>query len=260
MVTIVHNDYERMADTFFNENRDWMMKFVLMLNSYNEDGNKINFHKEFIYRTKKTKFAVSINREFKYFFELSANTPISPDIKVTVKIYPEDFYIFREKINNVIDFIKNNITTTKDGKLHIKKRSTDKVVCKFGQYIELEPYIDSDINVGDDSIQNKIGVHMYINSNEIKSFIPINQLMYLASKMNEFNMDIHAKLMANYLGRPENGTNVMDMINYVAPENSRTFSLDINKPYQSSNNNKPKKSFFDKVNVTPKEGPSTDIP
>ena len=248
MATIVHNDYERMSDLVFCENRDWTLRFITLFNSYNDNGEKINFHKEYIYKTKKTNFAVSINRDFRYFFELSANTSISPDIKVTVKIYPEDFYIFRERVRELLDFLKTNITTTKTGKISMKKRNSEKIVCKFGQYVELEPYVNNSIS--DESIDKRIGINMYINSDSIVSFMPIHQLVYFSHKIDDFNMEIQSKLMVNYLGRPENGTNAMDFINY-APENSRGYMGNNNREYQ--NNNEPRKSFFDKVNAKPKE-------
>lgn len=234
MVTIVHNDYDKIVDTCFWLNQDYAVKFNVELNRRSSKYNSTtNYHKEIGYATN-GEYRVNINRDISAY--LSIDSVKRSDFgKVSLRIGMDEIYFFQYRLQEVVKWFTSseykNLFAKKDGKIFmISKPNPIKVFVKYGQYIEFEPWV-----MNTSMVDQSIGVMMYLNSDGVNTFIDVNRLLSFNYFISNFNIYQSAITLINYLGRPENGTNYFD----------------INTQFQS-NNNKPvmaQGSFLDRVNA-----------
>lgn len=230
MVKIVHNDYDKISDTVFWISKDWVLKFVVQLNRYSEKFGKSNFHKEFGY-TKKGEFCVSINRDFSYYFLLESVQRDSNGFKDSIMITQNDIYFVQYKFSKAVEWFtgNQNIFAKKGEDIIIpSKVYNERIDLCIGTYIEMEPSV-----VRYDNGTQVIGVRFYIGSDVINFFMDINRFLSFNYFISTFNMYLAAQGLLSYLGRPEYGTNYVNMASL-----------------SSNNGNNNKASFFDKVNAT----------
>lgn len=203
MVKIVHNDYEKISDTVFWIDRNWVLKFVVRLNKYTEKG-KDNFHKEFGYNTKNG-FGVSINRSFDYFLQLESTARDSNGFKDTITITQNDIYFFQFKLAKAVEWFTGNQTifARKGGEIFIPSKTySERVDLTFGDYIEMEPSV-----IKYDNGNQIIGVRFYLGNDVVNFFMDVNKFLSFNYFISTFNMYLAAQGLLAYLGRPEYGTN-----------------------------------------------------
>lgn len=235
MVTIVHNDYDRISDTVFWLNKDWVVKFVVRLNRYTENRGKENYHKEFGYSAKNG-FAVSINRDFDYFLQIESVRKDNNGFKDQIQITQNDIYFLQFKLNKASKWFtgaKSIFAKSSNGAMVPTKTYSEKIDISFGKYIEIEPAV-----VKYDNGNYITGVRFYMNSDAVNFFIDVNKFLSFNYFISNFNMYLAAQGLLSYLGRPENGTNYVSFNSL--PKNGNRNN------YNNSNNS----SFFSKVNAT----------
>ena len=66
VIKIVHKNYEKITDDIMWLSNSWMLKFSVILNKYDNNNQKQNYHKEVGYY-KNNDFCININRSFDYY-------------------------------------------------------------------------------------------------------------------------------------------------------------------------------------------------
>ena len=211
---INHNMYEKITDDIMFLSKNWILKFTVLLNRYGDNG-KVNYHKEVMYGKQKSNYAVNINRSFDYFLSFECTQRDESGMKPNVNITLRDMYMFKFKLNQVCEWFTSpeheGLFMRKDGKI-IRARSVDPIKLsnlKFGKYIEWEPSV-LELNNG----SQLIGVFMYFGNDLDYTFLTVDTLLSLKYFVDTFDMFTSAQIMLNYLGRPENGTNLYNMSTY----------------------------------------------
>jgi hypothetical protein len=234
MVTIVHNDYEKISDTVFWLSKEWIMKFVVQLNKYSEKNGRENFYKEFGYQ-KKGNFCVSINRDFNYYFLIESVQRDSNGFKYSLMITQQDIYFLQFKLSKAVEwFTGDSSIFAKKGEDIIipSKVYTERVNLITNTYIELEPSV-----IRFDNGNQIIGVRFYLGNDTVNFFMDVNRFLSFNYFISTFNMYLAAQGLLSYLGRPQNGTNHINM--------SALNSSNQNSNYNSNQTS----SFFDRVNA-----------
>lgn len=243
MCNIIHNDYDRISDKVMWLGFGTILNFNVDLFYYRKDPNnskekiKDNFHKEIMYQVNPdTPARVKITRDFSYYFSIDYNYN---NIKERALIQPEQIYSVIFNLKKVLQWFIgvdgiNTVFSKKNGKLFIPTHPEPiRVNLAFSTYIEFEPAIDSS------SGYETIGVKCYLNSDGVFFFMNSDTLFSLYHMLSTCNMYALAQNMLNYVGRPDNGTNLVDMGNI---------------PNSIQNNNK-NVSFFNRVGAKTKEDP-----
>ena len=225
MVRIVHNDYDKISDRVLWFNQDWALHFNVDLNKAytTKSGSKAisNFHKEYGYMNE-DRYAVKISRDFNYYLSIESTKRNVDGNKIVIRIGMHDLYFLKYKLDEVIKwFTVNNIFAKNKGKIFIPtkpnpiKVSLQRDTC----YLEFEPCVIYN------NEEEFIGVRCFLNSSTTFFFMNVNTLLTFNHFISNFNMYEAALSLVNYISRPENGTNYMD--------------VDVN-------NNKPK-GYFERV-------------
>ena len=222
VVSVEHNEYEKITDTCMWLNNTHLLKFNVELNSHPKNAEKINFHKEIGYEVS-NEFRVNIYRDFNYYLSIESakRSAINGGYKQQIKIGVDDIYFFRYKLHEACKwFTEQSIFAKKDGRIFIPVKVDSLIVkVQFGQTIEIEPAI-----MTLDNQDQIIGVNMYFNSSSDGIFININKLLALTYFIDTFNMYQSAQIMINYLGIPKLACNFIDLTNkkkFLDPSNNQ---------------------------------------
>jgi hypothetical protein len=214
MCNLIHNDYDRITDKVMwlgfgatlNFNVDL---FFQRKDIKSNDKIKENFHREYIYKINKDDpYRVKILRDFNYYFTIDYNIK---DIKERVTIGTNEIYFFIFNLKKVMQWFigengVNTIFSKKDGRLFIPTHPEPiRVNLAFGNYMEFEPAVNS--GNGYDTI----GVKVYLNSDGVFFFMSSDSLFSLYHMLTTCNMYTLAQNMLNYIGRPEYGTNAINI-------------------------------------------------
>jgi hypothetical protein len=240
MVKMVHNNYEKITDDLFWLSQKWVIKFNVRLNTYSDKYGRINYHKEVMYSKGKETY-VNINRSYNYFITIESTFRNDNNLKESVYISSIDFYMFKVKFNQAMEWFVSDkysdLFAKKDNKIFMPRGVKPLEINLKNNTIEIEPTVFEA-----DNTDYIIGVNIFINKTE-KVFVDVNKFLALVDMLNSLNMLQSAQLMINYLQRPEFGENIYDMGNFdgdynTVPDNSKAYV--------------PKKkddglSFFDKV-------------
>lgn len=234
MCNIVHNDYDRISDTVMWLGSGATLKFNVDLYYNRKDVknnicHKENFHKEYIYSPDEDElsYRIKITRNFSYYFLLDINRK---DTKENACIYPSNIYFVIFNLKRVLKWFtgENGVNTVfykKDGRLSIPSHPEPiRINLINAQYIEFEPAVY--IINGCDTI----GVNVFINRDTSSFFMTSDVVFSLYHMLSTCNMYTLAQNMLNYMGRPNYGTNLMNI-------NVKGF-----KSEQAKN-----KSFFERV-------------
>lgn len=216
MVSIIHNNYDKISDICMWLSKDYILKFNVTLNKRTSN-NTINYYKEYGYNVN-DEFRVNIFRDFNYYLSIEAIKKLSNGRKHMVHIGINDIYFVQYKLKEAVSWF----TTEAYKSLFIKNNNQIKISMKidpiiiklhYDEYLEIEPAIIT-YNNGD----QVIGVRIYVSSDYNSFFMDINTLLSFNHFISTFNMYQSAQLMLNYLGRPENGTNYTQFNNSKAPQ------------------------------------------
>ena len=207
MVEIVHNNYEKITDVVMWLNNEWVLKFTTTLNKYSDKYGRQNYHKEIGYM-KNNDVSINISREFDYFLSIeTVRKNKETGMKDSIMIRNTDIYFLCFKLEEVYKQVSLVFAKDDQGRIFIPKKPNPIVVNLCGnKYIEFEPMV-KELDNG----SQVIGVNIYLGSDSVFFFMNINMFLSFKYCIENFNMYQSAQLMLNYLGRPTNGTNMVDM-------------------------------------------------
>ena len=146
--------YERISDDLYFLSKNVVLRFNVALASYNKDGKRVFFHKEYLYE-KDSNNVVSIKRNYDFYVSLEN---LSPDQKEFIMIRAKDFPKFKNAIHVAADWFRDKkyskLFATTKGKLIL---TSPIPTCEInslsqGKYIKIEPTIITLGFASDDNI------------------------------------------------------------------------------------------------------------
>lgn len=241
---IAYDDYDKISDdVVYLGSKLFLRMTVVLSNKYEKDGQYYRepIHKEYRYASKySSSKLVTIKRSsFEYYLSLD-----KIDTKASIWIRVQDMITIRSKLNEVLSWFTDDTFAIKGGSLIVYKRKPSIIIKKlmFDKYLQFDPVVIVWENTGD-QVQ---GVRITLGDPNEYVDLPISKVNALVYSLQTINMYESAQLLLNYVGRPENGTNLVEF-----EENSMlTLAEQPEKNMTGVNNRtigKQKKSFFDKL-------------
>lgn len=234
-------DYDRMSDDIYyiGGNGKLNLKMNVAFAKKMDDGSRRHFYHEYQYDSKyiDTGQVVSIRRSYEYY--LTIDSYEDKDKLNSIMIRPQDMILLRAKLSEVLNWYNSDIFAQKKDKLIIVKRPTPIQIGGFPEMktITFEPVV-IDYETG-----QSLGVRMTLNNN-IYSDINLDRFYGFVYIINSFDMVASAQMMLAYMGRPEFGTNRIELDRNFNEDESTIPEPKIAERKLPSGN---KKSFFDKV-------------
>lgn len=224
---INHNDYKKISDKIMKLSDDYMLRFVTELYYMNKNGIN-NYHNEYGYISD-NKYGVTINRDFNSYLSIESIKK-SEGQKVQIRIGIKEIGILKLKLKRVMEWFTSkqheNLFVVRDGKMTMLGKVPPVItVAMFNSYIEFNAAVGKDPRT-DQWCQ---GVRVYLGSDNISFFMPIATLIIFVDFINSFNMYQSAQLHMNYIGRPIDGSNYVDLTGSNRdPKKSTSFLMRIN--------------------------------
>lgn len=211
------NSYDKIQDNVFWFDKQWVMKFVVKLNKYDESGKQENYHKEFGYNSKHGPLMM-ISREFTYNFVIeNVKDRDQFGFKYNVRIYEQDMFLLLYTLNRVENWFvgDSRVFRMKDHRVIIPAKGSVRetiqlVTNKNG--IEIEPTV---LNI--EGVQT-IGATFYFGAPAMCAFMPMSRVLQFIYIMRNFNMFQSAQNMVLYINTNRPGRNCINMQNNYTPQ------------------------------------------
>ena len=226
-VKIDHNDYKKISDKIMKLSDEYVLKFVTELHYMNKNG-QTNYHNEYGYISD-NKYGITINRDFNSYLSIESIKK-SEGQKVQIRIGIKEIGIFKLKLKKVMEWFTSkqheNLFVVKDGRMTMLGKVPPVIaMAMFNNYIEFDAAVAKD----QQTEQWYHGVRIYLGSDSISFFMPIATLIVFVDFINSFNLYQSAQLHLNYISRPTNGTNYIDLTgNKQTSKKSTSFLARIN--------------------------------
>ena len=241
---VAYDDYDKIIDDIvYLGSKLYLRMTVVLSNKYDKDGQfyRESFHKEYRYASKysKSKLVTVKRSSFEYYLSLDKT-----DTKASIWIRPQDIIILRMKLSEVSSWFTDDTFAIKNGSLIVYKRKPSILIKKlmFDKYLQFDPVVIIWENTGE-QVQ---GVRITLGDQNEFVDVSMNKFYALLYIIQSINMYESAQLLLNYIGRPENGTNLVDF-----EENSMLRSYEQEEKDMIGVDNrtigKQKRSFFDKL-------------
>lgn len=241
---VAYDDYDKIIDDIvYLGSKLYLRMTVVLSNKYDKDGQfcRESFHKEYRYASKysKSKLVTIKRSSFEYYLSLDKT-----DTKASIWIRPQDIIILRMKLSEVSSWFTDDTFAIKNGSLIVYKRKPSILIKKlmFDKYLQFDPVVIIWENTGE-QVQ---GVRITLGDQNEFVDVSMNKFYALLYIIQSINMYESAQLLLNYIGRPENGTNLVDF-----EENSMLRSYEQEEKDMIGVDNrtigKQKRSFFDKL-------------
>lgn len=236
-------DYDRMSDDIYyiGGSGRYIMRMNVSFAKKMDDGTRRHFYHEYQYDSKYKDIGqvVSIRRSYDYYLTIESYE--DKDKLNGIMIRPQDMILLRIRLGEVLQWYSNNeVFAIKKNKIVIIKHPSPIVITGLPERktISFEPII-----INYESVES-LGVRMTLNGN-IYSDINLDRFYGFVYIINSFDMVASAQMMLAYMGRPESGTNRVELDrNYIDEDGT------IPEPKIAERKlptNKKKVSFFDRV-------------
>lgn len=228
-----HDYYDKISDDIMYLGRNVILRFNVSLSSYNNEGKRSNYHREFFYEKNGLPTAM-MRRSFDCFFSIENIVANEKGEKEFIRIGIKEFLPFQYKIKECAEWFTNPeyedlYAINHNDKLIVQRRiQTALERLPMQKYLLFEPSI-----VEYDNGTLERAVRIYLNSQD--NFVDLNIDTYMALWyiVVNFNMYMSAQLMLNYIQRPDFGSNIIDMTNKTQQFSSQTFQpRSIQEPVQ----------------------------
>lgn len=207
--TISHDQYDKLVDDVYFMGKNTMLKFTVSLSSEYK-GDREYFHKEYEYDSKypSQKTLVTLKRHFDYYLSIESIVKID-GVKTFIRIGVSEILLFKGFIKDLLSWFTakeyENLFARRGKNIIMLGRPEPRTLnnLPMGKYLSAEPMVFSS---EDDS--QYTGVRIYLSSDISYVDMTVDRLGGLYYTISTFNMYNSAQNMLNYLGRPENGTNL----------------------------------------------------
>lgn len=211
MGNMISNEmYDKISDDIYLLGKNAILRFNVSL-SNSVDNMRNYFHREFEYNSKyaNANSLITIRRSFNFFLSLeNIKRDEETGNKEFIIIGVSEIMLFKYKIKESIKWFTDkkfeNLYATKGDKLIMLGRVDPIRIdnLPMNKYIEFEPVVYTN---GD---YNAPGIRIYLSSENNFIDMTVDRFMGLYYIVDNLNMYESAQLMVNYLGRPDNGTNI----------------------------------------------------
>lgn len=203
MGNIEFRDYNKMTDVIYYAGHQLYLKINVTLSYLTTDRKKTHFHKEI-----ENNEGVKIQRNFSYYLTIEKQG----DDYTSVMVRPQDMIYLLDKFKEVSEWFRNpsiKLFMWKKKKLICLKGVVESAVISGlanNKYITIEPivYQFDEASPQSPGVRITLGGPTFVDM-DVDSFFG---LYYSIQNVNMFQC---AQNMVNYLGRPEFGTNLMNM-------------------------------------------------
>lgn len=192
--------FEKFCDDIVHVGRGLIIRInVNLARSYND--NRYFFYKEYEYTLNNYK-RVSIKRGFDYYLSLEEVARPKDHDKIFIKIGLSDFYIFKQKLIDMIDWFTNskyNKLFAKSGnELVIGMSSIPKTAMSFtnGMKVTFTPIV---MGVGNDQIPG-VNIELDNGKDMIDYAMSVDQLFAVHTALDGYNPFMSAQIMVGSMG------------------------------------------------------------
>ena len=234
-------DYDKLSDDVLYLGSKLYLRMNVSLSSKQDPDMRYHFHKEYSYDSKYSKTRLmSMKRSFDYYLSFDKT-----DLRNIVIIRPQDMIVLQRALAKVVLWFENkekNAFYVRSKKLIVKRQQPILVEgLAMNGYIEFQPIVILSEN---DNKQTP-GLRLTLGKEDCFADITIDKFYGLLYTINTIHMYEAAQNLLNYLGRPDFGTNLVEM--EFVDVNKKEDTITGAKENRTIPNQKPK-SFFDKVN------------
>lgn len=234
-------DYDKLSDDVLYLGSKLYLRMNVSLSSKQDPDMRYHFHKEYSYDSKYSKARLmSMKRSFDYYLSFDKT-----DLRNIVIIRPQDMIVLQRALAKVVLWFEDkerNAFYVRSKKLIVKKQQPILVEgLAMNGYIEFQPIVILSEN---DNKQTP-GLRLTLGKEDCFADITIDKFYGLFYTINTIHMYEAAQNLLNYLGRPDFGTNLVEM--EFVDVNKKEDTITGAKENRTIPNQKPK-SFFDKVN------------
>lgn len=213
---IEFEEYDRISDDVLFLSKNIVFRFSVSLSGKDKDGNRTSFHKEFQYYSKDAnRSLITIKRSYDYYLSFENFIKTEEHDKEFIRIGLNEYGLLLAGLEEVHSWFTSkqyeSLFAMKNGKLIMTStRPEYKVVgLPFDKYIKFEPTVIQHNGEND----REMGVTIYLSSEKNYADLTLNKFMALYYVYKSFNMYQSAQEMINYIGRPENGFNLINFSN-----------------------------------------------
>lgn len=234
-------DYDKLSDDVLYLGSKLYLRMNVSLSSKQDPDMRYHFHKEYSYDSKYSKTQLmSMKRSFDYYLSFDKT-----DLRNIVIIRPQDMIVLQRALAKVVLWFEDkekNAFYVRSKKLIVKRQQPILVEgLAMNGYIEFQPIVILSEN---DNKQTP-GLRLTLGKEDCFADITIDKFYGLLYTINTIHMYEAAQNLLNYLGRPDFGTNLVEM--EFVDVNKKEDTITGAKENRTIPNQKPK-SFFDKVN------------
>lgn len=251
MYHLVDSDFKRIIRNIFWLNSDSKVDFIVDLYAQNKDKEDTYFYREFGYEVR-NRFHANMYINLKY--NLEFNTSYKTDngnVKESVGFNINNIYQLHIALETAALWLTgkdyaNLFVKHPDGTVRISQDVNPVIIRGMFQDTSLE-FIPAVYN---DYGQNLSGISLYINKANEPIFIDSMKFMNLKYCLSNFNMELAAMQMVNFLGRPSTGEFYYS--DYL-PEEYTRMQEQYSRPVQQQQQQRPRyqnKSFLSLVGAT----------
>lgn len=234
-------DYDKLSDDVLYLGSKLYLRMNVSLSNKQDPDMRYHFHKEYSYDSKYSKTRLmSMKRSFDYYLSFDKT-----DLRNIVIIRPQDMIVLQRALAKVVLWFEDkerNAFYVRSKKLIVKKQQPILVEgLAMNGYIEFQPIVILSEN---DNKQTP-GLRLTLGKEDCFADITIDKFYGLLYTINTIHIYEAAQNLLNYLGRPDFGTNLVEM--EFVDVNKKEDTITGAKENRIIPNQKPK-SFFDKVN------------
>lgn len=206
----LHEQYDKISDDVIYVGDNGILRMNVKLNKKTANGMKTPVHTEFLYLDRNQDPLVTIRRSFQYY--LSLETLSNGNYKESIMITQSDFPFVKSMFSSASKWFTEpefaKLFAMKDKKvvLAMHPEPLAYTVRAMSKYITMEPQARVSIDGTTDRT-----VCICMNSRDLITYIKPEDLIGISSFLSTFNMFQSAQGMVNYLGRPEQGHNLIDL-------------------------------------------------
>lgn len=240
-------DYDKISDDLYWLSKRVVLRFNVTLARQTQDGNRVFYHKEFMFNTTKyldKEKVVMMRRSFQFY--LSIDDLDNYENNTTIGV--QDIILFRTKLHEASLWFTNGVFGEKNHKLIIKSKPNPIVLTglPYNKFITFEPIV-----IEYDNATQQQGVRIVLSDITYVD-VSIDRFYGLFYLVNSINMYQSAQLMLNYLGRPNLGCNMYEFTSsdsrFEEPE-----PPEMKAKKRTIRNGPRAKSFFDSIDDLEKE-------
>jgi len=244
MEPVVFMTYEKMSDDLMYLSNNVVLRFNINLASYNKDGKRSFFHKEYEYK-KNGSTVTTLRRHYDYFLTIENVSVTETGLKEFIIISIKDFLRFKTSIETCVKWFQDdkykNLYAMKKHELIM---TSPIPTCELnglpmGKYIKYDPIIiDNGLALND----KKPGIAITLSNPNNFIMIDVDTLMGLYYIIKDLNMISMAQSMLSYLA-PQYPINRVNMNTYTSVPSGRFINPNADdnskeiKNIQNGNNN-----------------------